>query len=46
MDMPLTIALKIALWNDNGLAHHTNEIKLFLDNNKINVLFLSETHFT
>lgn len=34
MDTPLTIAPKIAFWNDNGLAHHTNEIKLFLDINK------------
>lgn len=40
--MPLTIAL----WNDNGLAHYTNEVKLFPDIDKINVLFVSETYFT
>lgn len=42
MDIPLTIAL----WNANGLANHSNEIKLFLSINKIDVLLVTETHFT
>jgi hypothetical protein len=38
--------LRIALWNVNGLAQHTDEIQLFLQQNKINISLISETHFT
>jgi exonuclease III len=38
--------LKIALWNANGLLQHKDEIKTFLDHNVIDILLVSETHFT
>ncbi|PNF38784.1 RNA-directed DNA polymerase from mobile element jockey [Cryptotermes secundus] len=38
--------LKIALWNANGLLQHKDEIKIFLDHNAIDILLVSETHFT
>lgn len=42
----MTLFLRIALWNANGLAQHCQEIKYFIQNNKIDVLLVSETHFT
>jgi exonuclease III len=38
--------IKIALWNANGLVQHKDEIKTFLDHNAIDILLVSETHFT
>jgi hypothetical protein len=38
--------LRIALWNANGIAQHKNEIHLFLQHNKIDMLLISETHVT
>ena len=38
--------LRIALWNANGPQNHKEEIKLFLTQNKIDVMLISETHFT
>lgn len=38
--------LRIAIWNANGLANHRQEIITFLDLNKVDVLLISETHFT
>jgi exonuclease III len=38
--------LRIALWNANVLAQHKDEIQLFLQHNKIDILLISETHFT
>jgi exonuclease III len=38
--------IKIALWNANGLAQHKDEVKTFLDHNAIDILLVSETHFT
>lgn len=38
--------LKIAIWNANGLIQHTEEIKTFLKNYKLDILLISETHFT
>jgi exonuclease III len=35
-----------ALWNANGLAQHKDEIQLFLQQNLIDILLISETHFT
>jgi hypothetical protein len=38
--------LRIGLWNANGLEQHKEEVKTFLINNHIDVLLISETHFT
>lgn len=38
--------LKIVFWNANGLAQHTLEVKHFLMSNQIDILLISETHFT
>jgi len=38
--------LRIVLWNANGLAQHKEEIQLFLQQKKIDILLISETHFT
>ena len=38
--------LRIAHWNANGLQNHREEVKLFLYHNKIDILLVSETHFT
>jgi exonuclease III len=33
-------------WNANGLAQHKGEFQLFLQQNKIDILLVSETHST
>lgn len=38
--------LTIAFWNANGLAQHSTEVKSFLNERKIDILLISETHFT
>jgi hypothetical protein len=38
--------LKIAVGNANGLCQHAQEIKLFLQTFKLDILLVSETHFT
>jgi exonuclease III len=38
--------LRIAQWNANGLQQHKEEVKLFLKQNLIDILLVSETHFT
>lgn len=38
--------LKIAAWNSNGFMHHIDEVKSFLFTNKIDIMLISETHFT
>jgi exonuclease III len=38
--------IKIALWNANSLAQHKDEVKTFMDHNAIDILLVSETHFT
>uniref|UniRef100_A0A6M2DG86 Putative rna-directed dna polymerase from mobile element jockey n=1 Tax=Xenopsylla cheopis TaxID=163159 RepID=A0A6M2DG86_XENCH len=38
--------IKIALWNANGLLNHKNEVEVFLKTNSIDILLISETHFT
>lgn len=40
------IPLKICFWNANGLSQHRNEVKNFLINQNIDILLVSETHFT
>jgi len=37
--------LRIAQWNVNGLGQHKGEVQLFLQQNKIDILLVSETHF-
>jgi exonuclease III len=36
----------IVQWNANGLHRHEEEVQLLLDQNAIDVLLISETHFT
>jgi len=38
--------LEITTWNANGLDKHSQEIKTFIFNQNIEILFISETHFT
>ncbi len=38
--------LRIVLWNANGLARHANEIKTYLRLQEIDIMLISETHFT
>ena len=38
--------MRIALWNVNGLAPHKFELELFLKQQQIDVMLISETHFT
>jgi exonuclease III len=38
--------LRLALWNVNGLIWHKEEIILFLKEQHIDILLISETHFT
>lgn len=37
--------LRFALWNANGLGQHRNEVEMFLKNNQLDMLLVSETHF-
>lgn len=36
----------IAQWNANGLAQHSQDVQLFINIHKIDILLVSETHFT
>lgn len=38
--------LRIGLWNANGMTQHKNEIIIFLQQNLLDILLISETHFT
>lgn len=38
--------LKIAIWNANGLAQHSLEVKQFLSINNIDIMMISESRFT
>jgi hypothetical protein len=38
--------LLIAVWSANGLSHHKNELQMFLLTQNIDILLISETHFT
>ena len=38
--------LRFAVWNANGLCQHAQEINTFLQTHNIDVLLVSETHFT
>ncbi|CAG9583365.1 unnamed protein product [Danaus chrysippus] len=39
-------ALKIGVWNANGLSNHSEELKIFIKIHHMDVLLISETHFT
>lgn len=38
--------LKIAIWNANGLTNHAQEVKAFILIHNIDIMLISETHFT
>lgn len=38
--------LKIAIWNANGLSQHAQEMKAFINEHKLDIILVSETHFT
>lgn len=42
----MQLNLRIAIWNANGLSNHTRETEVFLNTNFIDILLVSETHFT
>lgn len=42
----MQIDIRIAIWNANGLSNRRQEVELFLNQNKIDILLISETHFT
>ena len=42
----MTHSFKIALWNANGLNQHNQEVQLFMSLNDIDIMLISETHFT
>ena len=42
----MQLNLNIAIWNANGLSNHTNEVELFLKLHYIDLMLVSETHFT
>lgn len=39
-------SIKLAEWNANGLANHSQELTCFITNNNIDIMMISETHFT
>jgi len=38
--------LKTVLWNANGLVHHAEEVKAYIQNQKADIIVISETYFT
>jgi exonuclease III len=42
----MTQSLQIAVWNANGLSRHRHEVQMFLLSHNIDVLLISDTHFT
>lgn len=42
----MNLSLRLCLWNANGLANHNQELQTFICQNKIDILLISETHFT
>ena len=38
--------LKVALWNANGLTQHSQEVKSFIISHNIDIMLITETHFT
>jgi endonuclease/exonuclease/phosphatase family metal-dependent hydrolase len=42
----ITAPLKIAIWNSNGLCKHALELRSFIYTLDLDILLISETHFT
>lgn len=42
----MQLDLTIAEWNANGISRHLNEIEMFLKDNHIDILLVSETHIS
>ena len=42
----MTQLLEIADWNANGFCQHAQEIKLFIQTFNLDILLVSESHFT
>lgn len=42
----MVCSLRLAVWNANGLSRHSHELKQFLSIHNIDVMMISETHFT
>jgi endonuclease/exonuclease/phosphatase (EEP) superfamily protein YafD len=42
----MVILLQLVLWNANGLSQHSDELKAFLTSRKIDIMLITETHFT
>lgn len=42
----MAYTLKIALWNANCLARHSQEVKNFITHQNLDIMLISETHFT
>lgn len=42
----MQLDLHIAQWNALGIINHINEVEIFLKNNFINILLISESHLT
>jgi exonuclease III len=38
--------LRLALWNADGLTRHVDKLKTFISHYDIDVMLISETHFT
>ena len=38
--------LKVVLWNANRLAQHTEEVKTYIQTQNVDVMLISDTHFT
>jgi exonuclease III len=38
--------LRLALWNANGLSQHVAELQTFISQYNIDIMVISETHFT
>jgi hypothetical protein len=38
--------LRLALWNANGMIQHAEELRTFISLHNIEVMLISETHFT
>jgi exonuclease III len=42
----MTNFLRLTLWNANGLIQHQEELRTFISLHNIDVMLISETHFT
>ena len=38
--------LRVVIWNASGISNHKLELQTFLEMHKIDIAFISETHFT